>query len=124
MPRAERNKKAAAKALAKAAVQPGQSKLMSLFSRTSNLEVSTCNEEIGEETQAQVINDDFETLSTEETSVKIACEFTDKDRTNSEKDGQFFLAEWFGKHDWLAYHREKKKAICSTCTANSDMQRG
>ena len=31
MPRAERNKKAAAKALAKAAAQPGQSKLTSLF---------------------------------------------------------------------------------------------
>ena len=87
MPRAERNKKAAAKSLAKAAAQPGQSKLTSLFSRTSNLEVSTYNEEIREETHAQVINDDFETLSTEETWVKIACEFTDKDRTNSEKNG-------------------------------------
>ena len=124
MPRAERNKKAAAKSLAKAAAQPGQSKLTSLFSRTSNLEVSTYNEEIREETHAQVINDDFETLSTEETWVKIACEFTDKDRTNSEKNGRFFLAEWFGKHDWLAYHREKKKAFCSTCTANCDTQRG
>ena len=109
MPRAERNKKAAAKSLAKAAAQPGQSKLTSLFSRTSNLEVSTYNEEIREETHAQVINDDFETLSTEETWVKIACEFTDKDRTNSEKNGRFFLAEWFGKHDWLAYHREKRR---------------
>ena len=67
MPRAERNNKAAAKSLAKAAAQPGQSKLTSLFSRTSNLEVSTYNEEIREETHAQVINDDFETLSTEET---------------------------------------------------------
>ena len=124
MPRAERNKKAAAKSLAKAAAQPGQSKLTSLFSRTSNLEVSTYNEEIREETHAEVINDDFETLSTEETWVKIACEFTDKDRTNSEKNGRFFLAEWFGKHDWLAYHREKKKAFCSTCTANCDTQRG
>ena len=54
--------------------------------------------------------------------MKIACEFTDKDRTNSEKNGRFFLAEWFGKHNWLAYHREKKKTFCSTCTANSDTQ--
>ena len=126
MPRAERNKKTATKSLAKAAAQPGQSKLTSLFSRTSNLEVSTYNEKfkIREETHAQVINDDFETLSTEETWVKIACEFTDKDRTNSEKNERFFLSEWFGKHDWLAYHRGKKKAFCSTCTANSDTQRG
>ena len=122
MPRTERNKKAAEKSLAKAAAQSGQSNLTSLFSRTSNLEVSTYNEEIRKETHAQVI-DDFETLSTEETWVKITCEFTDKDRTNSEKNGPFFLAEWFEKHDWLAYHREKK-AFCSTCTANSDTQRG
>ena len=67
----------------------------------------------------------FETLSTEETWAKIVCEFTDKDRTNSQKkNGRFFLAEWFGKHDWLAYHRGKKKAFCLTCTANSDTQRG
>ena len=87
--------------------------------------MSTYNEEIREETHAHaVLNDDFETLSTEETWVKIACEFTDKDRTNNEKNGRFFLSEWFGKHDWLAYHREKMKAFCSTCTANSDTQRG
>ena len=90
---------AAAKSLVKAAAQPGQSKLTSFLSRTINLEVSTYNEEIRKETHAQVVNNDFETLSTEETWVKIACEFTDKDRTNSEKNGRFFLAEWFGKHD-------------------------
>ena len=25
------------------------------------------------------------------------------------KNGRFFLAEWFGKHDWLAYHRKKRR---------------
>ena len=109
MPRTERNKKAAEKSLAKAAAQSGQSNLTSLFSRTSNLEVSTYNEEIRKKTHARVINDDFETLLTEETWVKITCEFTDKDRTNSEKNGRFFLAEWFEKHDWLAYHWEKRR---------------
>ena len=84
MPRAKCNKKATAKSLNKATVQPGQSKLTLLFSRTSNLEVSTYNKEIPEETNAQVINDDFETLSTEETWVKIACVFTE-DGTNSKK---------------------------------------
>ena len=124
MPRGERNKKAAAKSFAKPAAQPGQSKLTSLFSRKSNLEVSTYNEEIREETHAQVIKDDFETLSTEKTWVNVACKFTDKDRVNSKENGRYFLAEWFGKHAWLAYHREKKKASCSTCTANNDQQRG
>ena len=43
--------------------------------------------------------------------MKIACKFTDKGRTNSEKNVRFFLAECFGKHDWLAYHRDCKTAL-------------
>ena len=55
MPRAKCDKKAAAKSLGKAEAQLGQSKVTLLCSRTSNLEVSTYNEEIREETHAQVM---------------------------------------------------------------------
>ena len=56
--------------------------------------------------------------------MKIACEFTDKDRTNSEKMGDFFFQSGLESTIGWLITGKKKKAFCSTCTANSDTQRG
>eukprot|EP00112_Aurelia_sp_Birch-Aquarium-sp1_P025798 Seg8790.2 transcript_id=Seg8790.2/GoldUCD/mRNA.D3Y31 product="hypothetical protein" protein_id=Seg8790.2/GoldUCD/D3Y31 len=89
MPRADRNKKAATKALAEAAAQP--------------------------------VDDN---VAIQETWVNSANDYTSQDKKSSEKNGRSFLGEWFAKHDWLVYNREKKTAFCSTCTDNSDTQKG
>ena len=49
MPRADRNKKTAMKALAEAAAKPGQSRITSIFTKTSSEEVTnemTANEKL------------------------------------------------------------------------------
>ncbi|XP_028394417.1 zinc finger MYM-type protein 1-like [Dendronephthya gigantea] len=65
-----------------------------------------------------------ENVEVQETWVKAAKNFTTQDRSSSEKNGRYFVREWFQKHDWLAFNRERRKAFCLTCTENSDTQKG
>eukprot|EP00112_Aurelia_sp_Birch-Aquarium-sp1_P022111 Seg612.2 transcript_id=Seg612.2/GoldUCD/mRNA.D3Y31 product="hypothetical protein" protein_id=Seg612.2/GoldUCD/D3Y31 len=128
MPRADRDKKAATKALAEAAAQPGQSRITSIIARTSGTndanELAVCAVTEGDtsENETQMPVDD--NVAIQETWVNSANDYTSQDKKSSEKNGRSFLGEWFAKHDWLVYNREKKKAFCSTCTDNSDTQKG
>lgn len=116
------------KALAEAAAQPGQSRITSIFARTSGTndanELAVCAVTEGDtsENETQMPVDD--NVAIQETWVNSANGYTSQDKKSSEKNGRSFLGEWFAKHDWLVYNREKKKAFCSTCTDNSDTQKG
>ncbi len=122
MPQQERNKKAATKALAKAASKPGQLKLTSLFAVESESQPSTSRNAdettVAEEGPQSQTN---ENVHMEMVWVKCADDFTDVDKERSERSGRYFRREWFESYTWLVYNREKNKAFCETCaTYQSD----
>lgn len=125
MPTTERSKKAAAKSLARAAAQPGQSQITSMFVRTNIEENNIVEENTSVEETQMTVNDKFDNVAgVQETWIKTVNDFTSEDKKNSEKNGRYFVREWLERHEWLSYNREKRKAFCSTCTSNSDTQKG
>ena len=118
MPRQERNKKAATKALAEAAAKPGQLRLTSLFdvqreaqpsTNTSNeTTVTTIVEQGSQEQRDEIVHMQIPW-------VKNADDFTNVDKEKSERSGRYFQREWFQKFEWLIYNRETNRAFCKTC---------
>ncbi|XP_046842007.1 zinc finger MYM-type protein 1-like [Xenia sp. Carnegie-2017] len=119
MPRAERCKKDSAKALAKAADKPGQSKITSLFAKgntghdfdsasTSGIEtVITVNTEKAPDCESQKwsklkrLIGETEKICMKTTWVKHEKDFTSEDKESSVKHGRYFQGQWLRNYEWL-----------------------
>ena len=138
MPRQERNKKSATKALAEAATKPGQLRLISLFdvqrqpqpststnhgTNTEETTVPTFVEQQGSLNQTQQSN---EIVFVKDPWVENANDFTNVDKEKSERSGRYFQREWLKIYTWLIFNRETNKAFCKTCASycNDEAQKG
>ncbi len=86
MLRADRNKKAATKALAKAAAQPGQSRITTIFARSSGTndatELAVCATEGGtSKNETQMPVDDY--IAIQETWVYSDSDYTSQDKKST-----------------------------------------
>ena len=115
MPRQERNKKTATKALAEVAAKPGQLRLTSPFdvqreeqpstSTSNETTVTTFVEQRSQEQRDEIVHMQI-------SWVKNADDFTNVDKEKSERSGGYFQREWFQKYEWLIYNRETNRAFC------------
>ncbi|XP_046860232.1 zinc finger MYM-type protein 1-like [Xenia sp. Carnegie-2017] len=140
MSRAERCKKDSAKALAKAAAKPGQSKITSLFAKgntghdfdsasTSGIDtVITVNTEKASDCETQKwskpksLIGESEKICVKTTWVKHEKDFTSEDKESSVKHGRYFQGQWLRNYEWLVYNREKNKAFCEICSTHSKIK--
>ena len=95
MPRADRNKKTAMKALAEAAAHPGQSPITSSYAKTSSEEITneiTAHEKLEEGTSVSEtqVSEDCD-IALYETWVNAAADYTSQDKKDSEKTEDSFL---------------------------------
>ena len=125
MPRAERYKRASAKALAEAAAKPGQSKITSLFAKENeeseidsgqNEDEETANIDDGSQNQ---VTEDLRITASWETVTQVD-DFTNEDKERSVKNGRYFQAGWLKTYEWLVYNRQKNKAFCKTCSTHAE----
>lgn len=50
--------------------------------------------------------------------IKKDEDFTQLLRDESKKNNRYFLRQWLTQFPWLQYHRAKRQAFCSTCSAH------
>ena len=103
MPRQERNKKTATKALAEAAAKPKQLRLTWLLdvqgearpstSKSNETTVTTFIERGSLERRDGIVHMQIPW-------VKNADDFTNVDKEKSKRNGRYFQREWFQKYEW------------------------
>ncbi|XP_046842027.1 zinc finger MYM-type protein 1-like [Xenia sp. Carnegie-2017] len=136
MPRAERYKKDSAKALAKVAAKPGQSKITSLFAKgntghdfdsasTSGIDTvitvyteKASDWELQKWSKPKSLIGETEKICMKTTWVKHEKDFTSEDKESSVKHGRYFQGQWLRNYEWLVYNREKNKAFCEICSTH------
>ena len=129
MPKAERKRKDNSKALSVAASKPGQSKLTDMFCNSSrnnsqSAKTQPAQHDIGSDPTEEVCESgsrshkDFP-VDIGEAWVKRYEDFSEQDREESERNGRFFIKDWFKRYEWLFYNRDRKKSFCTVCTSQS-----
>ena len=133
MPRAERVRKSTAKKLLQVAKAKGQKSISGFFRGSDNN--LDAQEEIATEDVVTAVDNtsetpesnsggpfqqgeakDAATSSIASPWIKMATEFTLKEKKCSENKGRYLQREWFQFYGWLWYHRDKKAAFCGICT--------